>query len=242
LTVSALCSLFSTITLAQSKEETAFSELLSKYVTSDGLVDYRSMKAERRVVDGYFSYLEKNQSKLTADTLSAKSYWINYYNTATLRIALSKYPLKSMRDIPTARLGYETIWEVPLYKINGRKYSLNQIERELLMNRFKDPRIHFALVCAAQSCPPLRKELYQADRLDEQLKDQARTFLSNPKWNQINGAKATLSPIFKWYRSDFQLTGQPLHIVLSSYIGKPVKAAVFEYSEYDWRLNSIENR
>lgn len=231
--------LISTFCLSQSQEEKAFSRLLFAHVTTDGLVDYPSLKAQRKHVDNYFFYLENNQLRLTADSASAKSYWINYYNTATLRIVLSRYPFKSMRDIPTASLGYETIWEVPLHKINGRKYSLNQIERELLMDRFQDPRIHFALVCAAQSCPPLRRELYEPGKLDEQLNDQARIFLSNQKWNQITGTTSTLSPIFKWYRTDFQMTGQPLHIVLASYIGRPVKPGVFEYSEYDWSLNSV---
>ena len=240
--LSYLSVLISTFSSSQSQEEKAFSGLLSACVTPDGLVDYRSLKVQRKLLDDYFLFLENNQLRLTADSASAKSYWINYYNTATLRIVLSRYPLKSMRDIPTASLGYETIWEVPLHKINGRKYSLNQVERELLMDRFQDPRIHFALVCGAQSCPPLRRELYEPCKLDEQLDDQARIFLSNPKWNQITGTTSTLSPIFKWYRADFQMSGQPLHKVLASYIGRPVKSEVFEYSEYDWSLNSAGTR
>jgi hypothetical protein len=236
--LSHLSILISTFSLSQFQEEKAFSRLLSACVTTDGLVDYRSLKEQRELLDDYFSYLENNQLRLTADSASAKSYWINYYNTSTLRIVLSRYPLKSMRDIPTANLGYETIWEVPLHKINGRTYSLNQVERELLIDRFQDPRIHFALVCGAQSCPPLRRELYDPGKLDEQLDDQARIFLSNPKWNQITGTTITLSPIFKWYRADFLMSGQPLHKVLSSYTGRPFKSAVFEYSEYDWRLNA----
>jgi hypothetical protein len=211
------------------------------HVNVDGLVNYSAMKSQRRVVDDYLVHLEKNRSHLTADASSAKAYWINFYNAATIQIVLSRYPIRSLRDIPTKRLGHETIWEVPLYKVNGRKYSLNQIERELLLSRFNDPGIHFALVCAARSCPPLRRELYDSSRVDEQIRDQARIFLTDRRWNHISETKASLSPLFDWYRADFQKSGS-LNEVLSSYLGVPVAVKDITYKDYDWSLNATESK
>ncbi len=55
---------------------------------------------------------------------------------------------------------------------HGERHSIRNIRKQ-----FREPRIHFALVCAALGCPPLRSEAYVAPRLEEQLEDQAHAFL-----------------------------------------------------------------
>lgn len=54
--------------------------------------------------------------------------------------------------------------------------TLGHVEHEILRKKYNEPRIHFAIVCAALGCPPLRSEAYLADKLDTQLADQGRNF------------------------------------------------------------------
>jgi hypothetical protein len=87
----------------------------------------------------------------------------------------------------------------------GKSRTLEHIEHEILRKQFKEPGIHVALVCAAMGCPPLRNEPYAGDRLEGQFDDQARRFISDPKKFNIDrkAGKASLSPIFRWFGSDF---------------------------------------
>ena len=87
----------------------------------------------------------------------------------------------------------------------GRELTLDEVEHEIVRKEFQEPRIHFALVCAAVSRPPLRREAYTGDRLDAQLEEQARRFLGDRGKNRVDAVSGTVfvSPIFVWYRDDF---------------------------------------
>jgi hypothetical protein len=83
--------------------------------------------------------------------------------------------------------------------------TLDEIEHNVLRKEFNEPRIHMALVCAAMGCPPLRTEPYEGAKLDQQLNDQARVFLANPKKFRLDRGqgKVYLSSIFRWFGGDF---------------------------------------
>ena len=117
------------------------------------------------------------------------AYWINAYNAYTIRLILNHYPVKSIKDIGSSiQIPFVTTpWADKFFSIGGEKMSLDNIEHGTLRKKYDDPRIHFALVCAAMSCPRLRNEAYAAARLDAQLDDQGRDFLGNP-------AKTSLRP------------------------------------------------
>ena len=107
-------------------------------------------------------------------------------------------------------LEIEKAWDGPRLVLAGEKHTLNEIEHELLRKRFAEPRIHFALVCAATGCPPLRSEAYRADRLEEQLAEATRHFVRTSFFNRLDRAEGILyvSKIFEWYGEDFEdLTG-----------------------------------
>jgi hypothetical protein len=135
-------------------------------------------------------------------------------------------------------------WAHEIVKAGGRTFSLDFVEHEILRKRFKEPRIHFALVCAARSCPPLRAEAYTGARLEAQLSDQARTFIAaTPSANRVDVAARTvyLSPIFGWYKADF---GPDLGRFLARYLPAGAARALLESgqfkvveTEYDWSLN-----
>jgi hypothetical protein len=103
------------------------------------------------------------------------------------------------------------VWKRPAGVVGGRTMSLDEIEHDILRPRFTDPRVHFAVVCASVSCPDLRAEPYDGQRLSAQLDDAARTFLSNPgKGMRVNekARKLQVSSIFGWFADDFAKGGR----------------------------------
>ena len=209
----------------------------------DGLVSYRALKADRSGVDRYL--------KATGQVKSAEldrwsqnqqvAYLINVYNARTLELILDNYPIKSIKKIgwlPGAA------WRKKFVPLFGKKVSLGHIEHEILRKRYNLPEIHFALVCAAKGCPPLRSEAYVAGRLREQLADQGRYFLQNKAKNRVFQSKKRLflSPLFDWFEKDFEKKSGSVTAFVKRYL--PPEQAVqvtddyrISYTEYDWALN-----
>lgn len=150
------------------------------------------------------------------------------------------YPIKSIKDIGHFWSGP---WDLPVVHLFGRTLTLNTVEHKMLRTDYHEPRIHFALVCAAKGCPPLRPEAYVATRLDEQLDDQAGRFLANAQKNRVDaGARAVyLSPIFKRYGEDFEKKAGSVLAFLKPYWPSKPPAGYenFEirYTDCDWSLN-----
>ena len=135
---------------------------------------------------------------------------------------------------------------IPLQSLRGQVLSLNDIEHEILRKELGEPRIHFAIVCASKSCPELRSEAYRAKTLDEQLTQAARSFISDPSKNRFDAAARTLrlSPIFDWFRADFERSSASLPAFVARYAEPAVATALssggevrIEFLDYDWSLN-----
>jgi hypothetical protein len=144
------------------------------------------------------------------------------------------------------RLRYFKLREWPLA---GERISLYDLEHKVL-RPLRDPRIHFAIVCASRSCPALRAEAYDAERLDFQLDDQARRFINDPSRNRYDKAAKTahLSEIFKWFDEDFAAAGSVQKYV-ARYVADPEIARGLaeetwriEWIAYDWNLNGTPPR
>ncbi len=177
-------------------DHTAWSILLRKYVSTDGVVNYREMKKEEDVLNAYIEKLGKDTPEKTWGENEKLTYWINLYNASTVSLILKNYPLKSIREI-------DKPWDIVFVKAGDKEYSLNDIEHEIIRKEFDEPRIHFALVCAAKSCPPLLNEAYNADKLNAQLHQQGVKFINNPKKNEIAVDNIKVSKLFDWYKGDF---------------------------------------
>lgn len=98
-------------------------------------------------------------------------------NAYTIQLILDHYPLASIQDIPG-----DQRWDAVRWRVGPHTWSLNQIDHEQIRPKCAEPRIHFALVCAAVGCPPLRNEAYTAARLEEQLAGQSAYVHSHPRW------------------------------------------------------------
>ncbi len=216
-----------------------FDQLLQKYVDDQGMVNYKGLKADRIKLQSYLKILENNAPQKSWTRDQKLAYWINAYNAYTLDLILEHYPVKSIKEIgSTIKIPFvSTAWDVKFIKIGGEEYDLNKIEHGIIRKEFNEPRIHFALVCAAVSCPKLQNRAYTPEKLDEQLTMAAKQFLANPSKNEITEKKATLSKLFDWYGGDFKKEG-----TLVEYINQyaPVqlsKNTKIAWMDYNWDLN-----
>lgn len=218
----------------------AFDEILKKYVDDSGLVNYTGLKKDRSALRRYLSSLEQNAPNGQWSEDEKLAYWINAYNAYTLDLIVQHYPVESIKDIGSKiQIPFvNTAWDIKFIEIGGEKYDLNNIEHGIIRKEFEEPRIHFALVCAAVSCPKLRNEAYTAEKLDEQLTTAARNFLSDPSKNKISSkGQAQLSKIFSWYGGDFKKKSTLVEY-LNKYSAVQLAAdADISYMEYDWALN-----
>jgi hypothetical protein len=201
----------------EAKENDAFNynnyaDILKSYVDNKGMVNYRQLKANRSKLDTFAAEISKldDQIYIKWSDNDKIAFWVNAYNALTLKAIIDNYPIKSSffksRIYPKNSIRQISgVWDKKKYKVMDKTRTLEQIEHEILRKQFKEPGIHVALVCAAMGCPPLRNKPYSGDRLQEQFDDQTRRFLSDPKKFNIDreGRKVSLSPIFKWFGSDF---------------------------------------
>lgn len=248
LLLQALCALSLATSLAAAASpfdhsHAVFDALLKQHVR-DGWVDYAALKANPGPLADYLQQLgsvrEAEFNRWPASDRLA--FLLNLYNAATLKLVVDHYPVKSIRDIGTLFRSPFKLAVVPLF---GRRVSLDTVEHDILRRQYAEPRIHFALVCAARSCPPLRAEAYLGSRLDEQLRAQGERFLRDPRRNRIDLAGRTLylSEIFKWFGDDFEKAAGSVQRFLADYL-PPEAAAVarqdgfqVRYLKYDWSLN-----
>ena len=214
--------------------------LLKKWVDQHGMVNYQGFGQDRAQLKAYLRSLEASPpDEKTWSKEEQLAYWINAYNAYTIELILQYYPIEDINDIKagTMMAYVKTPWDIKFINIGGKKLDLNNIEHNIIRPIFKEPRIHFALVCAARSCPKLRQEAYVPERLEAQLAQQARSFLLDPDKNLVRNDKLELSKIFEWFKDDFT-EGRSLQEAIEEYSGLPVnKDANISYRYYNWKLN-----
>lgn len=173
------------------------------------------------------------------------SFLINAYNAFTLKLIVDNYPLKSIKEIGGL---FSSPWKKKFIFLLGEKIDLDTIEHLLIRKAFNEPRIHFVLVCAAKGCPPLNPVALTAENLEFYLTKSTRNFLKDAQKNYYNykRKRLTLSPIFDWYKEDFEKDGVDLVDWLIPFLEdlKLVEALKREdieirYSVYDWSLNDV---
>ncbi|MGB2929721.1 MAG: DUF547 domain-containing protein [Desulfobacterales bacterium] len=223
---------------ATTADHSIYATLLEKYV-KQGQVDYQGFKAEEEKLDQYLKLLEKTDS----DNLSRNeqfAFYVNAYNAWTIKLILSGHPrVKSIKDLGNI---FKSPWKKKICRIDDDVITLDDIEHKILRPRFKDPRVHFAINCAALSCPPLISEPYRGDTLDRQLDHSVRTFINNPQRNYLEDNTLYISKIFKWFPEDFNndvigfLIKYAKEDLEKELEAKRSKIKI-KYLYYDWSLN-----
>ncbi len=219
-------------------------------------VDYNRMLRDRSRLQTYLGQI----AAIDRATFEAwgqdeqLAFLINTYNAWTVELILDEHPLNSIRNIgflPGAA------WRRNIVSLFGEQVSLDDVEHGMIRGwqRYNEPRIHFAVNCAAIGCPALRAEAYQGDRLEQQLEDNTQLFLADRQRNHLDGDTIYISRIFDWYEEDFErgwggvnsvqeflvryddvlgLSGEERIALLSGEIR-------LRYLRYDWGLNDTDS-
>jgi hypothetical protein len=218
-------------------DNTIYAELLGRYV-NEGHVNYAGLKSEETKLDAYLAVL----ADLDPDALSREArfaFYINAYNAWTLKLILTGYPgVESIKDLGTL---ISSPWKKKIARIDGQNLTLDQIEHDILRPLFQDPRVHFAINCAALSCPPLASEPYEAARLDAQLNAVTVAFINRTDRTYFKGDTLHVSRIFKWFNGDFK---PDVETFVRQFAKGELKRALdgiesvkVSYLDYDWSLN-----
>ena len=207
----------------------AFNALLSKYVSSAGKVNYKGFQSEEGKLDAYLKLLAENAPASDWSKNKKLAYWINLYNAGTIKLILNNYPISSITKIANGK-PWDKVW----IKSGDKTLSLNNIENDIIRPTFKEPKIHFAVNCAAKSCPSLLNKAFTESNLNSLLEQQTKKFINNSAFNQISSTSAKVSKIFEWYGVDFGDLKTYLNKYANQKIGDNVS---IEFVEYDWALN-----
>lgn len=223
----------------QAPEHRPWTQLLRKHVDAAGMVSYEGFIEDRAALKAYLDTLAAHHPDKDSWSKDEQlAYWINTYNAFTIELILQHYPLESIKDIKRWNIPFlNTPWTIKFIKLGGKKYTLDKIEHRIIRKQFEEPRIHFALVCAAVSCPKLRREAYVAEKLDTQLQEQGRDFLSADSKNSIATDKLELSAIFNWFSGDFKTNGTLIEYIRQFTDVEIQDDANISYKDYNWQLN-----
>jgi hypothetical protein len=232
-------------TRTEAFDHSSWDRLLRTHVDGDGLVAYRDLQENQS--KELYDYLQELALADPSGWPAAEqiAFWINAYNSMIVAAVLEGESAESL-------LGRAKIFKFWKFPVAGKERTLDEVEHEILRKQFEKPRIHFAIVCASRSCPKLRAEAFVAERLDAQLDDQGRRFLSDPTRNEIDMDRSLLrlSKIFDWFKEDFERNGS-LPEFLARFVTSPptrlwlekgAPGAEIEYLDYDWSLNAQPNQ
>ncbi len=219
-------------------DHTVWDALLGEYVNEWGLVDYGKWKANPVDLGELNDYISQYspQPTVPADGAEKVASLINVYNALTIQWILTNYPVASIRKLVDS-------WSERRHRVGGRDISLDQIEHDFLRPMI-GWKVHAVVVCAARSCPPLRRSAYRAATLEEEIIDAYSSWLSRLDLNRFNPQekKIEISAIFKWYKEDF-VDGGNLKNILATYAPERHREFLesgdylLEYMDYDWGLN-----
>lgn len=232
-------------------DESKYADVLTSWV-KDARVDYPGLKEGRAKLDDYLKDVAA-VSKADFDAAPREAqmaYLINAYNAYTMQTIVDNYPkpVKNEGGLFSTGNSIKQIkgaWNKNTHKTAIGDVTLDDIEHKNLRAKYADPRVHMALVCASKGCPPIRSEPYYADKLSDQLDEQAKAYLASEYGLVVSGDSVKVSSIFKWFGDDFKKTfGSPLGFV-EKYAPadkvEKVKAADKKgsvgYIDYDWTLN-----
>jgi len=174
------------------------------------------------------------------------AFWINAYNAVTIDKVIKWKPKKSVREtfVPGVWSGTK-FFTTREHTVAGKSLSQDDIEHEILRKQFKDPRIHFAIICASSGCPLLPRFAYTEENVQTMLEEETRKYINSERGTKIDPAENTLylSRLFDWFAGDFEYTSGSVLNFIKPYLGEKALAFVeknpkIKYLPYDWALNA----
>jgi hypothetical protein len=205
-------------------------------------MDYAGLAKDRAALKTYLESLSKVPEAEFNGWIKAQrmAFLINAYNAFTVEKILTRYPhIRSIWDFGKI---FGNPFKDDFFTLLGRPMTLDGIEHGTLRKpgAYDEPRVHYAVNCAAIGCPMLREEAYAANRLDRQLEEQAMRFLSDRSRNRYRDGRLEVSKIFDWFEQDFE----PREKYFAQYaqvLGYPGGAVPIDFLDYDWSLNDLRS-
>ncbi|MCG9134308.1 DUF547 domain-containing protein [Candidatus Poribacteria bacterium] len=217
-----------------------FDQVLQEYVDGKGRVNYTKLKANPEKLEAYLDLLAvANPTELSYN--GQLVFWVNAYNALVIKGVIDHYPTTSVRKVKW----FNGFFSRLKFRVAGKTYTLNQIEHDIIRTEFVDPRVHFILVCASRSCPPLEKRAFSVADIEERLETATFNFIQDPTKVRLDRAKrhVYLSKIFKWYDEDFREGYDGVADFLADYLPPEdadfvlAEDVKFQHLDYDWTLN-----
>jgi uncharacterized protein DUF547 len=230
-----------------------WSTLLAEIVTPDGKADYERLAERRERLERFIAQLggmspESDPAAFPTEE-DRLAYWINAYNAFTLHAIIAEYPITSVWKTRDGQF-----FQRRRHLAGGRAVSLDDIEHEILRGQFGEPRIHFAINCGSNGCPPLRPAAYEGRGLRDTLHAATQQFLGS-EWNcrvDHTARRIFISRIFKMYAEDFAGQKGSTHEYrmgvlrfVAQHTGLPLdRIGDYEvvYNTYDWGLNDAHRQ
>ncbi len=174
-----------------------------------------------------------------------RAYWINLYNALTVKVVLDHYPVRSIRKIRISP-GLLAVgpWGKKLVTVEGEPLSLDDIEHRILRPIWRDPRIHYAVNCAAISCPSLQEDAFTGSNVDALLTRAAREYGNSAYGAEVRNGRLVVSSLYRWYKEDFGGSDEGVINHLRQYADAPLAASLsgakrIADDRYDWGLNDV---
>ncbi|MGD8368758.1 MAG: DUF547 domain-containing protein [Desulfobacterales bacterium] len=201
---------------------------------------------DRQLLETYLAELQA--VRVTSLTRAEqKAYWINLYNSLTIKVILDHYPVESITDIDISPgLFSNGPWKAKLVQVEGEKISLDDIEHRILRPIWKDNRIHYAVNCASIGCPNLQSEPFTAENTERLLEKGAREYIRHPRGARfVDDRRLVASSIYDWFQVDFGGSEAGVLRHLSRYAEPSSADRLIRFQgkidyEYDWRLNEAK--
>ncbi len=228
-------------------DHAAWDRFLKTYLSKDkdGVNRFayaRITDANRRVLNDYIGGLTR-RSISRYNRSEQLVYWINLYNGLTVKVVLDHYPVKSIRDIDISPGWFsDGPWDKKLITIENESLSLNDIEHRILRPIWRDPRIHYAVNCAAVGCPNLQPMAFTATNAEAMLSKAARDYINNPRGVRLEDGSLIVSSIYVWFQEDFGDSDAGVIAHLKRYASPELQAELarterIDSHGYDWTLN-----
>jgi len=225
-------------------DHSAFDRVLKTYVNDQGRVDYNGIAGDQ----AFKAYMQSLESA-DLDPMSRNAqlaFWINAYNAVTIDKVIKWKPKKSVRETLIPGIWTSTKFFTSRENtVAGKRLSQDDIENEILRKRFKDPRIHFAIICASSGCPPLPRFAYTEENVQTRLEEETRKYINSQRGTRVDLADNTLylSKLFDWYAGDFESKSGSVLNFIKPYLDEKTLAFLernpkIAYLNYDWALNA----
>ena len=220
--------IFATISVSAQKN---FNEAANSFFEShvnNGKVNYDKIHEDQGSLN---ELVEQIRTYFLQSSTNDFAFYLNAYNILVIKQVISNYPI----DSP---LSVDGFFDKEIFLLAGKKVTLNDIENEIIRPTYNDPRIHFALVCAAKDCPKLTNQSFTNDNIEHKLQVNTVNALNDSNFIRYDGEKVEISKIFEWYKEDFGGTNEAFLTFINKFRKTPIPINTpVSFYEYDWSLN-----